>query len=169
MIEKTSDVMTNLFMDPTAPKGYARAMRSQADNLGDQISWESGLDTGDETRVRQEDADSADINQLLNKYGAFAQQQRPVVWGAEVDYTMDLQQAIEAVKLAQRAAHTVPQELRDKYPTWRHVLNGVESGQYETDLAELSRRKSEEINKQPDKPADQVTQKPAAQAGGPVT
>lgn len=116
------------------------AERTQDDNLQDQYSQLTGLDfTGTETLTRQEFKDEADLNILLSRYGVA--QMRPVQYGKEVDYTVDLQTAISALEAANAATFDVPEELRDKYPTWRHVLNGAESGEYHQDLLNLAEKK----------------------------
>ena len=98
----------------------------------DDISDANGLDTGTETTTRQEFAQEADINYILDRFGV-NQQQRPVTYG-EVDYTVDLQQTLHAAEQLKRAHLNVPDELRDKYPTWESVLAAAETGEYQNDL-----------------------------------
>ena len=115
-------------------------VRSQADTLGDDISLQTGYDTGSESLTRQEFKDEADLNILLGRFGV-NQQVRQDPRFMEVDYDLDLQTAIAAVESARRANYNVPEELRTKYPDWRAVLDGAESGQYQKDLQELADRK----------------------------
>ena len=115
-------------------------VRSQADTLGDQISAETAFDTGTESFTRQEFKDEADLNILLGRFGV-NQQVRQDPRFMEIDYNLDLQSALAAVDAARRANYDVPQELRAKYPDWRTVLNGAESGEYQKDLQELADRK----------------------------
>lgn len=116
------------------------AERTQDDNQQDFYSDLSGLDTGEETLTRQEFKDETDINIMLSRFGV-NQQQRVMEYGKEIDYNLDLQQALAAVDTARRANLNVPEELRSKYPTWREVLNGAENGQYQADLQDLADRK----------------------------
>lgn len=136
--------------DEDGPIGYAAAVRSQADNLGDLYSAATGTDCGDEVLTRQEFAQEADINYILNRFGV-DQQARPIQYGTTVDYNLDLQQALTALDQVKAINTTIPQELRHKYPTWRELLNATESGAYQHDLAELAARKAaaeEKANKE---------------------
>lgn len=118
------------------------AERTQDDNLQDQYSQLTGLDfTGTESLTRQEFKDEADLNILLARYGVA--QVRPMEYGKDVDYSLDLQSALNALDAASAAQFDVPPELRDKYPTWRHVLNGAESGEYQQDLLNLAAKKKQ--------------------------
>lgn len=132
-------------------KGYARAVRSQADNLGDIYSHNGALHTGEESDVRPELAHDADINTILTKFGIHNE---PVLH-THFDDSIDLQQAMNALKLAQAANLNVPPELAHKYPTWREVLNAAETGEYATDLANLETRKKNAAAKQAEREADE--------------
>lgn len=139
-----ADARTNLFYDPDGPAyNMAPAVRSQADNQQDLWSDRGGLDTGDETLTRQEDAKLADINWMMERHGVDIQG-RPIQWNTETDYNMDLQQAKHAVHAAKAANFNVPPELRGQYPNWLALLNGVETGAYARDLQELKDRKDAE-------------------------
>lgn len=139
-----TDRATNLEIDPTGPAhNFAPAIRSQADNLGDMMSLESGTVIDDEVLVREEFAAEADIHNILGKYG-INEQMRPVKYGEGIDYTMDLQQAMMAVESAAEGyERSVPPELRSKYPTWKEWLNGVSNGLYKNDLQNLAKSKDE--------------------------
>ena len=67
------------------PIAFNYALRTHYDTLSDEVSNATGLDTGDETPVRQEFAHDADINVLLNKYNVDPRG-RPIEF-KEVDYT----------------------------------------------------------------------------------
>lgn len=139
-VQTPADPETNLHIDADAVGGYARAIRSQADNLGDATSDAAGIDTGLDTATRQEFAEESDINNILGKYG-MQQATRPLKWGETIDYTMDLQQAKTALAAVKSANFNIPEELRNKYPDWQAILNGTESGAYQHDLQELVQRK----------------------------
>ena len=117
------------------PIAFNYALRTHYDTLSDEVSNATGLDTGDETPVRQEFAHDADINVLLNKYNVDPRG-RPIEF-KEVDYTLDLQQAIHAVEMAKGTVDHVPPELRNQFPTWQAVLNGAENGSYAAALKDL--------------------------------
>lgn len=154
---------TNLFTDPTVTTGYPQAVRSQADNQGDTYSWETALDTGEETLVRAEYAREADINYILESYG-LAQTQRPIQWGGEVDYTLDLQKAMMATEQAESAHRTIPAELKNKYPTYREWLNAINSGEYMSDLQDLTERKKAAAEKAAAEKAEAAKETPAEKA-----
>lgn len=120
------------------PRAANYAIRTQVDGLNNYYSDLSGIDTGPDTPTRQEFKDEADINYILRNYGALPTQKTD--WGAH-DYTLDLQQAIHAMEEASAAATMVPDELKSKYPTLMHVMNGTQNGEYEKDLYALSQRK----------------------------
>lgn len=133
---------TNTQWIASKPIAFALANRAQNDTLSDQVSIETGLDTGTDTPVRVEYGPETDINTLLRRFN-IDQQGRPFQF-QEVDYNMDLQSAHLAVEAAQSATQTVPPELRHKYPTWAHVLNGAENGEYARDLQALDDKKTAE-------------------------
>lgn len=108
-----------------------RSIRTQADDLGDIYSVETGLDAsdgpGNRDMARQEFKDDADINILMHRFGVVPLQ-KPVFFG-DVDYGIDLQQALAAVKQAREAWQTMPADIKADYPTWQSLLNGLELGQ----------------------------------------
>lgn len=121
-----------------------KKVRSQADENGDAISKATAIDFSDaKDMTRQEFKDDADINILLKRFG-LNQQLRQMTF-TEVNYDLDLQQAFAAIKEARAIASTVPDELREKYPNWRAVLNATETGQYQQDLA-IHHQKERESN-----------------------
>lgn len=118
------------------------AERTQVDGLEDEYSLLTGTDTGTDTATRQEMKDESDINILLARFGVNTPIRGGLDYGAEIDYNMDLQQALGAIESARRANTAVPEELREKYPTWREVLNGAETGEYQKDLQTLATDKA---------------------------
>ncbi|QCQ85065.1 internal scaffolding protein [Blackfly microvirus SF02] len=134
-----TDTATELPYEPCTEPRY----RLQYDCDREAVSLATGTDTGPESLTRQEFADEADLNVLLARFGVNTPV-RPMIYGGEVDYQLDLQQAFAAIESARRANMAVPDELRQKYPDWRKVLNGAESGEYQRDLKELSDRRAAE-------------------------
>lgn len=117
-----------------APQAH---VRTQSDTLGDTMSRESALDCStDRDMTRQEFKEETDINVLLKKFG-LNQQSRPLIYG-EYDYTVDYQQALQSVEEARRAYMRMPQEIRDKYPNTKSMLDGMATGALAKDLEDLS-------------------------------
>lgn len=123
-------------------KGWPKKHRTQDNYDGDETSNKTATKPEGESLTRQEFKSDTDINILLARFGV-DQPQRQMQWGAEVDYNMDLQQAYAAVAQAQGIMAHVPQELREKYRNSAQVLGAIESGEYERDLAELQKTRSE--------------------------
>lgn len=134
---------TNLTIDTLNPEPRTYSVRSQADNLGDYYAWASALHTGDETLVRQEFRDEADINILLGRFGVNVNQ-RQAVFGQELDYNLDLQTAIEAADAGKKAWAAQPEELRQRYPSFRHMVDAIESGEYEQAMQKVQQRREME-------------------------
>lgn len=149
-----------------------RSERTQIDGLEDEYSEMAAMPIDETMITRQEFKDEADLNILLGRFGVTSNQERPMQWGQEIDYNTDLQQALHAIAEARKVERTVPDELRAKYPTWRHVLTGVETGEYADDCARVraDRKKAEDDAKEL---ADLRTSRaaaappPAAQPTGP--
>lgn len=113
------------------------AIRTQADaGAGNDVeSNAAAIDfTGTEDMARQEFKLEADINVLLQRFGVQTPQRR-VTFG-EVDFGLDLQQALSAVDQATTAHRNLPQALRAEFPTWQSVLNALVTGALKIRLAE---------------------------------
>lgn len=115
--------------------------RTQADDRGDEYSDLTVQLNDDRMITRQEFKDEADINIILKRFGV---QSGPMGTYGEVDYTIDLQQALAAIASANQAHFNVPPELQGKYRTWRDVLNAAETGEYRRDLDALRDQKAAE-------------------------
>lgn len=107
-----------------------RAIRSQADNLGDSYSQLTALDCskGSPDQARQEFKNETDINVMMARVGGMVPM-RPPIYG-EVDYDLDLQKALSAIADAQFAWSQTSPESRVKYPSWQSLLNAVNEGEY---------------------------------------
>lgn len=104
------------------------AERTQVDELQDEYSDLAGLDfTDSRDMARHEFKEETDINATLKKFGVM--QQHPYQYGNEVDNDLDLHTAFLAVAQAKEAHSRLPQHLREKYDTWRDLLNAVERGE----------------------------------------
>lgn len=105
-----------------------KAIRSQADDLQNQYSASTASDPTDWDDVaRQEFKVEADVNEMLKRFGVISNQ-RPIQSG-EIDYTIDLQQAIEAVNEAKRVWQRMPDDIKAEYPNWQALLNAANSGE----------------------------------------
>jgi len=121
------------------------AERTQVDGKQDAYSDAAGIDFSDtELMTRQEFKDEADLNILLSRFGVNTMVRTDGRYGSEVDYNLDLAQALAAIESARRANLAVPDELREKYTDWRSVLNAAESGEYQADLQNLADWKAAE-------------------------
>lgn len=111
----------------------AEAIRTQIDGLNEQYSWDTALDCSDlPDMARQEFKDETDVNIILARYGVDGLKRDPTF--GEIDFDVDLQQSLNAISTTEAAVENLPQELRDKYPTWLHMLRGVYSGSFKRDL-----------------------------------
>lgn len=112
-----------------------KAIRSQADDLQLTYSQLTAVDTtGWEDVARQEFKVEADINEMLKRFGVISNQ-RPIQSG-EIDYTIDLQQAIEAVNEAKRVWQRMPPEIKAAFPTWQSLLNAANTGDLKLNFEE---------------------------------
>lgn len=107
------------------------AIRGQADALDQEYHSEQSATSfiGTVDLARQEDKDGADINQLIARYGGFASLARVAIPDAEIDYTVDLQDALSAISDAKHAWRRLPTHLREKYSNWQQLLAAIESGE----------------------------------------
>lgn len=137
---------------------FAKAIRSQADDLQDEMSELSGLDCSeDRDMTRQEYGEEADINALMRRYGVNAPQRQPT-YGQEINYDLELQHAYAAIDDARRFFDAAPVELRTQFPTWQAMLNGMATGAYTDALIELEKKQKETPNVSPsDTPNGGVT------------
>lgn len=118
-------------------------IRTQADGLNEDYSWETALDCSDlPDMTRQEFKAETDVNNILSRYGVDGIRRTPEY--AEIDYTMDLQQSLGAIAEAERAIAKLPADLYVKYPTWEQLLAGAFNGQFKTDLTAYYEAKAAE-------------------------
>lgn len=105
--------------------------RTQVDDLGDVYSAEAVMNTQtSKDFARQEYKDEADVNKLMYRFGVgLLGGQRQPQWGQEIDYDLDLQTALNSVAEAKQAWWGLPDNLKNAYPSWRELLNALESGQ----------------------------------------
>lgn len=101
------------------------AVRHQAD--GNQKNWSkrSALQCNTPSLTRQEYRTEADINELLKRFGVTT---RIPVWGQTVDFNLDLQTALAAIRDVKRAYRDLPDNLREKYKSWQSLMNAIDQG-----------------------------------------
>lgn len=109
------------------------AIRTQVDGLDEEYSLHTGIDCGNrEDMARQEFKDDTDVNKILGRYGVNADM-RPLQFG-NVNYDLDLQQALEAIIAANEAMASLPDTLRERYPSWESLSKGLRDGTLKRDL-----------------------------------
>lgn len=127
------------------------AVRQQSDYLNEEYSRKAALDTsGPEWKdvTRQEFKAEADINVMLSRFGVMPGTKVPQY--GEADFTMDLQNAFDAVDSAKGAWRKMPAHLREKYPDWRALLQAVITGELKPGF--LDPEPERELEKPIDKP-----------------
>lgn len=119
------------------------AIRTQVDGLNDEYSIMTALDCSDlPDLARQEFKAETDVNNILARYGIDGIKQGPTY--SEVDYNMDLQEALESIREAERAIAKLPADLYVKYPTWEELLTGAFNGNFKRDLTAYYEAKAAE-------------------------
>jgi len=105
--------------------------RTQTDGRQDEYSLNGALSCNpDHDKTRQEFAEEANINTLLARYGV--QNARTPQYG-DVDYDVGFTEAMHSAQLAHEAYLRLPREIRDRYPTWDALYQGVLAGEVEVD------------------------------------
>lgn len=114
----------------------------------DKMSVDTGLACDPAKDVtRQEFKADTDTHQILKKFGLGALTAKPI-FGTTIDFDIDLQQAHQAVALAEHAHGQLPQQLRDKFPTWKAMLDAAENGELGQAFTELNKSKDEDAKRQ---------------------
>lgn len=78
--------------------------------------------------TRQEDRDDTDMKHILARMGADDPRLRTPPQYGEEDRSVDLGTALNDVRAAREAFHRLPKDLKEQFPSWRHVLTGIASG-----------------------------------------
>lgn len=110
-------------------------MRTQTESpeKREQISRETGTDCSSEglpDLARQEMKQDADINFLLKRFGVEDLNKRPMTF-RDVNYDVDLQQALSAIHDVRVAYATMPKIVKDKYTSWQKFVTALETGELE--------------------------------------
>lgn len=102
-----------------------QSVRHQADDQQKRFSKQTALRCITPSLTRQEFAAEADINQLLKRFGVTS---RIPEWGKSIDFNLDLQTALGAIRDVKRAYRELPENLRAKYKSWQSLMNAIDQG-----------------------------------------
>lgn len=101
-------------------------IRDQADIGTVNITTDASNTIDNPDMTDQSGKDEADINYMLSRFGITQPRGAPTY--GQWDDTIDLQQAIESVRLAKFAFDELPKELRDKFPNMAELVRAVDNG-----------------------------------------
>lgn len=105
-----------------------KVYRHQMDNCQDEVALACGIHcTPEEDRTRQEFRDEVDVNMIVLRAGGGLPLQNPVIYG-EVNYDLNLQDALEAVSSARQAWAKQPDEVRARFTGFPDLYDAVASG-----------------------------------------
>lgn len=114
-----------------------RPVIRQNDGTNEEWSDITGLDCSEsKDMTRQEDKQATDVKYILERFGITPNNKQELY--VETDYSLDLQDSLQAVKDAQTFHNNLPQALRAKY-TWRSMLDAVANGQLAADLTDIKK------------------------------
>lgn len=126
-----------------------RSIRSQADDLGDEVSAANGVDCSDAfDHARQEFLEETDVHYVLSRYGVGAFQARQPSYG-DTDFDLDLHSAYVARRSADHAFRVLPFELQQRFRDVEGMLDAMNTGELDHALRELATR--------PETPPEPVT------------
>lgn len=112
------------------------AIRTQHDKKGDEYSRKVVLTCeGSKDVARQEFKQDADINVMLSRFGV-NQQQRTTHFGQQ-DFTIDLQQGLNAIEETKRVYNRMSPDIKKIYSTYEKFIVGIESGAVAKDMERL--------------------------------
>lgn len=109
------------------------AVRHQADGAQKRWSKLSALHCTTPSLTRKEFAADADINLLLKRFGVTT---RIPEWGKTVDFNLDLQTALGAIRDVKRAYRELPDNLKSKYKSWQSLMNAIDQGRLKLEQEE---------------------------------
>lgn len=115
------------------------------DDARDKASLADGIDTGSERIARDEFQDDANLHKIMQKFGKGGPMPPLRADGTYgfIDYGLDLQAAHQAIEDIQTAHLNLPDSLREKYPTWQHMLSASERGELGDQLKALQASQNE--------------------------
>lgn len=78
--------------------------------------------------TRQEDRDTTDLKKILANMNATDPRLARPIMNGEQNTDLELQEALHDVRAATEAFKRLPEDLKEEYPSWMHVLRGLETG-----------------------------------------
>lgn len=110
-------------------------MRRQSETQKDRQKYRVKVDCSKDPKiVRQEQKIETSLDWILSRHGIAPAGTRPM--NVNIDYTIDLQQAVEATRAAKRAFNQLPAELRKDFHNWTDVLVGLDNGTIKINFGE---------------------------------
>lgn len=114
--------------------------RRQSETPTQRNKYREKIDCSDDPKiVRQEQKIETSLDWILSRHGIAPAGTRPM--NTAVDYTIDLQQAVEATRAAKRAFNQLPPELRQDVRNWSELLQGIDNGSIKINFGEAPAEK----------------------------
>lgn len=129
-----------------------RHIRKQHDGLQQAYSLATALKCTGPDKTRQEFKAETDLATILSKYGVGIPT-RPVHYGTETNYDVDLHTAFQLVNAAEKQFNHVDPEVRKQFPTIFQLAHGMRSGELDKFLADRAAAKKAAETPDPAKPA----------------
>lgn len=102
-----------------------------------------GTDASKGPGARQEFKQSADINNIVNKFLPHEIAMRQVQYGAEIDYDVDLMRARTILSSADNIYRDLSPDLKEKFKSPSEVMTGILSGELEEMVIERNKKAAE--------------------------
>lgn len=113
-----------------------RSIRSQADDVQDDVSLQSGLSCeGSVDTARQEFLEETDVHYVLSRYGVGSWQARQPSFG-DTDWDIDLHTAYIARRAANNAFRLLSPALQERFQGPEGMLDAMNSGELDKLLRE---------------------------------
>lgn len=148
---------------------YGNQTQTDSPEERDRRSLATGIEFDPDGGItRQEFAQEADINWLVQRYGGVPDTGRPVRFG-EFDFDMDLTASFEALAVARDQYQSLPEELRRAYPSVEALVSALDRGEITLGIQEDSKTAPEGHSGQnsPGGGSAPPSQNPGSPAGAP--
>lgn len=126
------------FTGKPSPIGKLNACRSQAESEDEREMWgdRTAVQITDAPITRQEFKQETDVNHILKKFGVGGLPMKNTVYG-EQNFDLDLQGAMEVTRDAQQLFDKLDPKVKELFPDWKAMLNGMASGELPAYIAQL--------------------------------
>lgn len=146
-----------------------KAERTQTDGKQEEYSRKAGLDFSEDipenkSKTRLDQQADTSIERMLIQHGVIQRPQAPQY--KDVDYTLDLQEALHAIAEAKSMYARLPEGLRERYRSWQALLNAIEDGSLNIDFTPGDDPK---WNTAPESSKQPTASSASAPAGGPAS